>query len=202
MRLHQQLRVRVVAKIQLAGQRQQPECIDQLSIVRADRNADPREARASAMSRATIYGGTRTPSAAAAGGRSNLSMLVRYQAASPSESRISEDSVSCKAACMFAGGDSASDCSSWNAMSSQGMTICAEVAFTVAAKACTHCCALAWSGKWPILPINRLCSASEPFGVNRETSNPASARARGIRAVPNQRVAVETRRTGVFIRAS
>jgi len=45
-------------------------------------------------------------------------------------------------------------------------------------------------------------SASEPRGASKETSNPARASERGIRAVPSQRDAVDTRRTFRFMRYS
>ena len=46
--------------------------------------------------------------------------------------------------------------------------------------------------------MNRLFSASEFLGVSNATSKPALASARGMRAVPVQRVAVQTSRSGML----
>ena len=87
-----------------------------------------------------------------------------------------------------------------NAMSSHGRTMRGAVAFTAPAKAITHCWNVALSGRYPTLERKRLLSASEFLGVSSETSKPAWTKAAGMRAVPIQRVAVDTNSIGMVMR--
>jgi hypothetical protein len=128
-----------------------------------------------------------------------LSTLVSYCEESPSEYSISDDNRAASAGCMSRGGERRRFASSRKAMSSQGRTIRGCVAATISANAATHCATVAFSGRYPTRETKRLRSASEFGGVSNETVNPAWASAAGMRAVPIQRVAVETRRTGVFV---